>query len=267
MNAETKTRIKTSVVFGSVVFLALWIGGWCFTALLIGVGFFLMQELSLLVSSERDGIVLGGGGGALAGACLLAQSGALPMAFFILLAGGLGLFLVQRPILCAVGVVYMGGPLVLMTALRHGDSGLLKLFIFLMVVFGTDIFAYFLGRHLGGKKLWPRVSPGKTWSGAFGGVLGGVICGGLVAVLFAPSLFWDSGFFGFFASLIGISLAGQGGDLLESGVKRVFHVKDSGCLLPGHGGLLDRLDSVLGAGWFLGVLSLFPGSFWNSAVG
>jgi phosphatidate cytidylyltransferase len=109
------------------------------------------------------------------------------------------------------------------------------------VIWGTDIGAYVVGRVIGGKKLAPRISPGKTWSGSIGGLLVGAVAGGIaVAVL--------HGNFGL-AILIGacLSVAAQAGDLAESAIKRKLGVKDSGDTIPGHGGLFDRLDGFLAA--------------------
>jgi len=108
----------------------------------------------------------------------------------------------------------------------------------MVVTWSTDIFAYFAGRAIGGPKLAPRISPSKTWAGLVGGVAGAELFGWLVAAfldLGSPFLY-ISGFMGVLA---------QAGDLFESWVKRRAGVKDSGTLLPGHGGALDRLDGFL----------------------
>jgi phosphatidate cytidylyltransferase len=121
------------------------------------------------------------------------------------------------------------------------QEGLAALILVLLVVWATDIGGYFAGRAIGGPKLWPRVSPKKTWAGALGG--------------FAASLAVSAGFvaFGFgkvwpmllLAAVL--SIASQLGDLFESAVKRRFGVKDSSHIIPGHGGLLDRLDGFVAA--------------------
>ncbi|MGA9009357.1 MAG: phosphatidate cytidylyltransferase, partial [Xanthobacteraceae bacterium] len=113
------------------------------------------------------------------------------------------------------------------------------LFLF-AVVWATDIFAYLVGRSIGGPLLWPRLSPNKTWSGAFGGFLGGVAAG--VAVAYA-----SGGTRGAVAGALAfaLSLVAQCGDLFESAIKRRFGVKDTGHLIPGHGGVMDRLDGFL----------------------
>jgi phosphatidate cytidylyltransferase len=122
-----------------------------------------------------------------------------------------------------------------------------------LVVWASDIGAYACGRAFGGPKLWPAVSPNKTWAGALGGLVAAMAAGTAVAVLagsawvFAPAA----------AVLLGI--ASQAGDLLESAIKRHFRVKDSSQLLPGHGGAFDRLDGVLGAAPVAALLALAAG--------
>lgn len=141
------------------------------------------------------------------------------------------------------GVVYAGA-LLAATLILRGDAslGFVAIVFVFAVVWGSDILAYFVGRAVGGPKLMPRVSPGKTWSGAAGGTLASIIFGVLVAK------------FGGLESLGAIALialilsvVSQAGDLIESALKRHFHVKDSSGLLPGHGGLMDRLDGYVTA--------------------
>jgi phosphatidate cytidylyltransferase len=141
------------------------------------------------------------------------------------------------------GLIYAGilllGPVALRRDPEFGFTAILFLFA---VVWITDIAAYFTGRALGGPKLWPAVSPKKTWSGAIGGVLGAVVAGLAVVKLMglgiAPMLVIVAA---------GLSIVSQGGDLLESSIKRHFGAKDASQLIPGHGGLMDRLDGFLTA--------------------
>ena len=123
-----------------------------------------------------------------------------------------------------------------------GTVGLMDVLFLLAVVWSSDIGAYIAGRVLGGPKLAPRISPGKTWSGALGGLAAAMLVGLLVSRQFAPGPVAH-------ALLVAgvLSVASQLGDLLESACKRHFGVKDSSRLIPGHGGVFDRLDGVLGA--------------------
>jgi phosphatidate cytidylyltransferase len=146
------------------------------------------------------------------------------------------------------GIVYLGVPAVAFLALRDLPNGLELVLWLVLVVVATDVFAYLVGRSIGGAKLAPRISPGKTWSGLAGGMTGAAALGALAAGLAGwPPL--QGGLFGALLAVIA-----QLGDLFESFVKRRAGVKDSGHLIPGHGGVLDRLDGYLFAGPALAVL-------------
>jgi phosphatidate cytidylyltransferase len=154
-----------------------------------------------------------------------------------------------------LGLVYVGVPCAGFIVLRQSQPfGWSAILYILVVVWATDIAAYFGGRALGGPKLWPRVSPKKTWSGALSGLLAAALAGGATVGL------TRSGY-----PLVGcllavpLSIAAQAGDLFESALKRRFGVKDSGSIIPGHGGVLDRVDGLFGAAtlaWLIAVLGL-----------
>jgi len=143
------------------------------------------------------------------------------------------------------GILYIGWLLGLLVALRL-DAGRDWLFLPLFATFGSDTAAYFIGKAIGRHKMAPGISPGKTWEGAAAGLFGAVIISLLFILntpLQLPLNYWQAIVLGLL-----ISVFGQLGDLVESRLKRNFSVKDSGNLMPGHGGLLDRLDSILFAG-------------------
>ena len=144
------------------------------------------------------------------------------------------------------GILYIGWLLSHLVALRGLDDGRNWIFLALLANFGSDTAAYFTGRALGRHKLAPSISPGKTWEGTIAGLLGAIIIGLLFTIPSPLSLPLSYGQ----AIIIGllISVFGQLGDLVESLLKRNMGVKDSGRLLPGHGGALDRIDSVVFAG-------------------
>jgi phosphatidate cytidylyltransferase len=139
-------------------------------------------------------------------------------------------------------------------ALLRGDPNLgLPAVLFLAAtVWATDIFAYFVGKAVGGPLLWPSISPRKTWAGALGGLIGGVAAGTLVAY---ASGIGRLGAIAFIACTL--SIVAQGGDLFESAVKRHFGAKDASHLIPGHGGLMDRLDGFLVAALVALLIGLF----------
>ncbi|WP_341365732.1 phosphatidate cytidylyltransferase [Yoonia sp. BS5-3] len=124
------------------------------------------------------------------------------------------------------------------------DYGFTWLLWLMLVVIVTDIFGYFAGKAFGGPKFWPKISPKKTWSGTAAGWVGAAIVG------FIFTIFTNAGLWVIIMSMI-LSFAGQMGDIAESALKRRMGVKDSSTLIPGHGGLFDRFDALLGASLFL----------------
>jgi phosphatidate cytidylyltransferase len=121
------------------------------------------------------------------------------------------------------------------------EAGLIYVFYSLFIIWATDSGAYFIGRAMGKQKLWPEISPNKTIEGS----LGGVFCALIVAVLFLLFTDIEASFFQLSIITIILSVFGQIGDLVESALKRHYDVKDSGNIMPGHGGILDRFDSLL----------------------
>ncbi len=138
---------------------------------------------------------------------------------------------------------------------RSGPSGLRNTLFVLVVVWASDIGAYMVGRLVGGPKLAPMISPGKTWSGAVGGLVSAVLGSAVVANCVVA----EFSAFHVIASAIVLGVISQSGDLLESGLKRHFGVKDSGRIIPGHGGLLDRLDALLAVAPVAALLALTVG--------
>jgi phosphatidate cytidylyltransferase len=130
----------------------------------------------------------------------------------------------------------------------RGDYGFTWLLWLMSVVIVTDIFGYFAGKSFGGPKFWPAISPKKTWSGTVAGWVGAALVG------FIFTLFTNAGLWIILISMV-LSFAGQMGDIAESALKRRMGVKDSSTLIPGHGGLFDRFDALLGASLFLLVIA------------
>jgi phosphatidate cytidylyltransferase len=161
----------------------------------------------------------------------------------------------DAPILLPVGVVYIAVALLSIAWLRLlPEAGLQTVLWMASAVVATDVGAYFSGRFIGGPKLAPRISPSKTWSGLAGGVTCAVIAGVLNV------WFMGSGAIAQIAILSGLlAVVAQSGDLIESVVKRHFGVKDAGNLIPGHGGVLDRLDGFLTVAPVTGLMTWFAG--------
>ena len=152
----------------------------------------------------------------------------------------------ERPADAAFGALYIGVPCIALIWLRASPMGLNWTILLLVVTWAADIAAFAVGSVLKGPKLWPRISPNKTWSGFFGGLCAAMI-GAIVVPLVSKALGSPMQLSAPAAALMGLvgGLATMGGDLLESILKRRFGVKDSGDLIPGHGGLLDRVDGLM----------------------
>jgi phosphatidate cytidylyltransferase len=140
-----------------------------------------------------------------------------------------------------LGVLYIPVLLASLVLLRNGASGVITVYFLLAVIFSGDTAAMYAGLFLGKHKLIPEVSPGKTIEGSIGGLLGSLIAGALFKLWFLPEVSWG----GCILFSLASGLAGQVGDLFESVLKRSAGIKDSGRILPGHGGILDRIDALL----------------------
>lgn len=155
-----------------------------------------------------------------------------------------------------IGLFYIAIPIFCVIKLRLLSSNVVLWMFF--VIWATDIFAFFSGKTFGGKKLAPKISPNKTWSGLAGGVGASMFIGLLSSVMFPGSIF----FFIFISAIL--ALIEQTGDLFESKIKRIFGVKDSGTIIPGHGGILDRLDGLMfAAPAVLFIVTIFSDKFFN----
>lgn len=162
----------------------------------------------------------------------------------------------NTPLLGPAGLAYVALAGAALLWLRSDPSaGRANVLFVLLVIWAGDIGAYLVGRWLGGPRLAPRISPGKTWSGSVGGLLASIAAGLIVASVLSGGAF--AGHAALIAAILGV--VAQAGDLLESYVKRSLEVKDSGHLIPGHGGLFDRLDGVLAAAPVAALLALTLG--------
>ena len=153
-----------------------------------------------------------------------------------------------------IGFLYISIPLYCAVSIRILDNEIL--FWMFAIIWATDIFAFFAGKSLGGAKIAPAISPHKTWSGLIGGVLASMGIGVISAIIFPGSILF------FLVISVIISIVEQLSDLLESKFKRIFGVKDSGDIIPGHGGVLDRLDGmILVAPLVSIIIAIFPAQF------
>ena len=139
------------------------------------------------------------------------------------------------------GIIYIPVSLGFLILIREGHSGTIWIFLLLAIIFAGDTSAYYVGSYLGRHKLSPAISPGKTIEGAIGGLAANLAIGAIGKTFFLPDLPWSLSILFFLA----VGIAGQLGDLFESEMKRSSNIKDSSNILPGHGGILDRIDALL----------------------
>ncbi|HYA73108.1 MAG TPA: phosphatidate cytidylyltransferase [Roseiarcus sp.] len=255
--AELPLRAAAGVTLMVAALIAAWAGGFWFLAFWLLAAAMVLWEWQTLIGGERLPARLAMGALTLAALSPLALHGSTREALAALAVGAVLTALVAGPDARArfwsgAGVVYAGAIVVSPVLLRGSPAyGLPAILWLYAVVWGADIMAYFGGRLIGGPKLWPRISPGKTWSGAVVGALAGALCGAAVGLLAAPA---GARFVPLLLLGLAASVVEELGDLLESAVKRRFHVKDSSHLIPGHGGMMDRLDGFLAAATFAALV-------------
>jgi phosphatidate cytidylyltransferase len=265
--SDLATRFAAAVVMIAIASVAIFLGGWPFRVLVAAAAGIMMFEWGEMHRVPRPWTWIGA-------ALMLVPTLALPEAFFpaaasspadldydllapawtcvgIVAAIGLVYGVFARRLSLGWGYVYIAIPAFALTVL---DWAWFELVFWLMVVvWATDICAYFAGRGIGGPKLAPRISPNKTWAGLIGGMAGAMVVGAACGILFEA----DPPFPYLGAPL---ALLAQLGDLYESSVKRRLGVKDSGAILPGHGGVLDRVDGLLPV--TVAVLLILMASLW-----
>lgn len=256
-------RVGTAAVLVPVVLAALWLDPtkWSITACAVAMAGFGLDEylrMALPVSDEDRGVAVRlvgalGSAAVVGGVAVFGIGATLPpvLAGFVLL---VTVALLSRPshlpraghhfAACISGILYVPVLASVLPLIKSdfGDTGAGWLTMTLCIAFFSDTVAYFFGRAFGKHKLYPAVSPKKTLEGSFGGLLGGCLATSAVGKLWlVPELSWVD------VAVLGVagSAFGQIGDLVESMIKRTHGVKDSGALLPGHGGMLDRVDALI----------------------
>jgi phosphatidate cytidylyltransferase len=249
-------RVVAALVLAPLTIATAYAGGLFWTALvtLVSIGLFL-EWLTVVGAAREIGVTVSGTMAlAVAGWYLAAGQTNVSLVVLALGLAAVALLSPQQRRWSAAGFLYAVAAQLASVLVRLDQAqGLVALIFVLLVVWVTDIGGYFAGRGLGGPKLWPRVSPKKTWAGAFGGFAGSLaVAAGFAAFGFGKSLpLW--------VAAAVLSVASQLGDLFESAVKRRFGVKDSSHIIPGHGGLLDRLDGFVAAIVLAALFGIFRG--------
>lgn len=267
-------RVASAVVLLVMAGVGLYFGSYVFAALVAAVFAGCYREWERMVTLKPLGTL----GGALIGLLVIAALiypalGPLASLAAVAIAGVVAAFGSAGTRLWRIGgVVFYGIVIIALLTIRGEatwnqpgvfDAGLWAGLLLGCVIWATDTGAYFTGRQVGGEKLAPDISPSKTWSGAIGGFALGTLVGLVVWLLVAPQSPWWIGL-GLCAAL---SILGQVGDLAESAIKRRFRIKDSGDIIPGHGGLMDRLDSLTLSAIFLCAVGVLHSGLGAAASG
>jgi phosphatidate cytidylyltransferase len=236
-------RIISGIVLAIVAIGAAWIGGATFLIFCTAGALAVWWEWTGVIKAQPRNLLTGIGWVAIAGMTLALGMDAPAIAFVCAIIGvGVAMATAQPGRAWAgVGIFYAGAVVVPAVMLRHDPVfGLVAVLWLFAVVWAEDTGAYFAGRLIGGPKLAPRISPNKTWAGAIGGTVAAIVAGS--AVLILAGIEWKA--MHVLVAFV-VAVAAQIGDLIESAIKRRFGVKDASALIPGHGGMMDRVDGFL----------------------
>jgi phosphatidate cytidylyltransferase len=265
--SELRLRVGSALVLAPAAIGVAYLGGWFFAVFWAGAALIVIYEWTMLVyGNERRSVLVVGVAAVTIAVALFAGAGVsawrdgLVIASLIVLAMGMLAAGATAPpgrrLWVASGVPYAGAMGLAPIYLRSDpELGFVVIVFLFAVVWTTDIAAYFVGRAVGGPKLAPRLSPKKTRSGALGGLAGAALMAMLVLYVSGAG----TSFVGPVLVALALSIAAQVGDLFESAVKRRFGAKDAGSLIPGHGGLMDRLDGFVAAAVLACLIGLVRG--------
>lgn len=259
-------RVLSALVLAPLAVGAAYLGGWAVLVFWGIAAFGVFWEWITLFSAMERRLVFGLGATAITLAGLMGWIGRIRLPFFIIILGGMAIGVLartsQRSWIVA-GVLYAGTLVAAPAALtREAQYAFSAMMFVMIIVWMTDIFAYAGGRLVGGPRVCPAISPNKTWSGAIAGTVAGVIGGIVVARCFGlPNV----AALGLIACVL--SILAQVGDFFESYVKRQRGAKDAGNIIPGHGGLMDRLDGFVFAVFVAAVIGIVHGGFDHAGAG
>lgn len=212
--SDLKTRIISAVIMALIAGFALWLGGAVFTIFVILIAMAIMFEWKRLVDGFDSNNII-------------------------------------TNIWIIMGIIYIGFACFTLVYFRLKDASYIPTLMLLLVVIATDVGAYFAGRSIGGKKLAPSISPGKTWAGLFGGMIAAALLWGVYNVSNNGAIWYQA-----IGSGMAMAVLAQMGDLFESWMKRKANMKDSSNIIPGHGGVFDRADGILAVFFVLGIFHI-----------
>lgn len=252
---DLKARLVAGVALAAVAYFLLAAGQRPFAVLVLAVSLAMGWEWGRMVRGSSLDMAFGVQAIATILAVGLSVFGMPALGLAVIVIGTIVVFALgfgHESGLSAQGVLYVGIPAIMLLWLRgDGVLGFWAVLLVVVCVAATDTAAFFAGRQIGGPKLWPAVSPNKTWSG----LVGGVSASALAAVALAQAVPGTSASRLALVGL-GLGLVAQAGDLAESALKRLFSVKDTSSLIPGHGGVMDRMDGIVAAAAAAGLLAL-----------
>ncbi|MEX0343599.1 MAG: phosphatidate cytidylyltransferase [Rhizobiaceae bacterium] len=256
--SNLQLRVISAVILAAIVLILTWIGGLPFRLLAIVIAAAMFYEW---VSMTRGGLKISPFmpycAFGLSMLVLFWMPNVLIVLMAIILPAAIAALFAEtrgQGIWVAKGFLYAAASGLALSYLRgDSDAGLIAILFLFAVVWATDIAAYFVGRAFGGPKLALTISPGKTWSGAIGGTTGGIAAGMTIGALSGEASY------GLFVTAVLLSVVAQIGDLFESSVKRFAGIKDSSNLIPGHGGVMDRVDGLVVAAMALYVIGALAG--------
>ncbi len=239
-NADLGKRLVVALALIALAFVALWAGGLGFWLVLSVAGILMIGEWAMLMGADERQRRLAQYALSIPLAIMAPGLAAGPGFLALGLVVGAAFFLaaVTRNPRLAGGALYVGLPVLALLVLREQSQGLLLTFWAMALVWACDSGAFFAGRAIGGPKLAPAISPNKTWAGFLGGLLAAALFAYILVALFGLPVLLA-------VATPGLAVLAQLGDLYESNLKRRAGVKDSGNLLPGHGGIMDRLDGLV----------------------
>ncbi len=252
--SDLGVRSASAAILIPAVLLDIWLGGIWFELFMAFLGLLMAHEWINVVHQRSSTQFALHAAAVLCAAFLPREIGVLQTFGVIAVVSGIAILANSmrdraKNVFAYVGVPYVALPVLALVQLRsHGVWGVHAIMWVMLVVWATDTFAYFAGRMVGGPKLAPVLSPKKTWSGLLGGMMGAAVISTVYAGFLLP------GWLGLALVAAALAVVAQLGDIFESALKRTYGVKDSGYLIPGHGGVLDRVDGLVAVGLVAAVV-------------